>query len=68
MMAAVDATPPAYERIDLHTHSRHSDGSLSPAELVALAAQRQVQLLALTDHDTLGRLRGGGRGLRRAPY
>ena len=52
-MAAVDATPPAYERIDLHTHSRHSDGSLSPTELVALAAQRQVQLLALTDHDTL---------------
>jgi 3',5'-nucleoside bisphosphate phosphatase len=53
MMASVDATPPAYERIDLHTHSRYSDGSLSPAELVALAAQREVQLLALTDHDTL---------------
>ena len=53
MMAAVNASPPAYERIDLHTHSRHSDGSLSPTELVALAVQRQVQLLALTDHDTL---------------
>jgi predicted metal-dependent phosphoesterase TrpH len=53
MMAPVDAAPPAYERIDLHTHSRYSDGSLSPTELVALAAQRQVQLLALTDHDTL---------------
>ncbi len=52
-MAPVDATLPAYERIDLHTHSRHSDGVLSPAELVTLAAQRQVQLLALTDHDTL---------------
>ena len=42
-----------YERIDLHTHSTCSDGALSPAELVALAATRQVQLLALTDHDTL---------------
>jgi 3',5'-nucleoside bisphosphate phosphatase len=52
-MATVDAIPEAYERIDLHTHSRHSDGSLSPVELVDLAAQRQVQLLALTDHDTL---------------
>jgi len=53
MMAAVDAAAPAYERLDLHTHSRYSDGVLSPSELVALAAQRQVQLLALTDHDTL---------------
>ena len=41
------------ERIDLHTHSDHSDGLLAPAALVALAAQRQVELLALTDHDTV---------------
>jgi 3',5'-nucleoside bisphosphate phosphatase len=39
-------------RIDLHTHSNCSDGVLAPAALVALAAQRQVDLLALTDHDT----------------
>jgi 3',5'-nucleoside bisphosphate phosphatase len=39
-------------RIDLHTHSNCSDGVLAPAALVALAAARQVQLLALTDHDT----------------
>ncbi len=38
--------------IDLHTHSLHSDGTLPPAELVALAAARRVELLALTDHDT----------------
>jgi 3',5'-nucleoside bisphosphate phosphatase len=42
-----------FERIDLHTHSRYSDGTLTPAELCALAAEREVQLLALTDHDTL---------------
>ena len=42
-----------YERIDLHTHSHHSDGTLAPEELVALAADRHVQLLSLTDHDTL---------------
>lgn len=42
-----------YTRIDLHTHSTWSDGALSPAKLVALAAIRQVQLLALTDHDTM---------------
>ncbi len=40
------------ERIDLHTHSHCSDGALSPAELVHLAAARGVALLALTDHDT----------------
>ncbi len=40
-------------RIDLHTHIDCSDGLLSPAALVALAAQRGVELLALTDHDTV---------------
>jgi 3',5'-nucleoside bisphosphate phosphatase len=40
------------QRIDLHTHSNCSDGVLAPSALVALAAQRQVHLLALTDHDT----------------
>lgn len=39
-------------RVDLHTHSHCSDGRLAPAALVALAAQRGVGLLALTDHDT----------------
>ena len=42
-----------FPRIDLHTHSDCSDGLLSPESLVALAAQRQVELLALTDHDTV---------------
>lgn len=39
--------------IDLHMHSTASDGSLAPAAVVARAAGRGVQLLALTDHDTL---------------
>ncbi len=38
---------------DLHTHSNCSDGQLSPTELVALAKERNVAVLALTDHDTL---------------
>jgi 3',5'-nucleoside bisphosphate phosphatase len=41
-----------FDLIDLHTHSLHSDGTLAPEELVALAAARQVKVLALTDHDT----------------
>jgi predicted metal-dependent phosphoesterase TrpH len=38
---------------DLHTHSTASDGTLTPTELVARAAQVGIQVLALTDHDTL---------------
>jgi len=40
-------------RIDLHCHSTASDGTLSPAAVVALAGARGVDLLALTDHDTV---------------
>ncbi|KRW62210.1 PHP domain-containing protein [Pseudomonas sp. TTU2014-080ASC] len=39
--------------VDLHCHSTASDGSLSPAALVARAHERGVRTLALTDHDTL---------------
>ena len=39
--------------IDLHSHSTHSDGSLTPQELVSAAAERNVSILALTDHDTV---------------
>jgi predicted metal-dependent phosphoesterase TrpH len=38
--------------IDLHTHSSVSDGTDSPAELVAAAAAAGVTTLTLTDHDT----------------
>jgi predicted metal-dependent phosphoesterase TrpH len=39
--------------VDLHTHSNASDGQLSPAEVVRLAAQAGLAAVALTDHDTL---------------
>jgi len=38
--------------VDLHTHSTASDGSLSPAELIAAAEARKLRAVALTDHDT----------------
>lgn len=38
---------------DLQSHSRHSDGALAPAEVVAAAAQAGVRLLALSDHDSV---------------
>jgi hypothetical protein len=39
--------------IDLHTHSKASDGSLSPSTLIAEAAKRGLSTIALTDHDTI---------------
>jgi predicted metal-dependent phosphoesterase TrpH len=39
--------------IDLHTHSRFSDGSDSPEELVCRARRLGLQALALTDHDNI---------------
>ncbi|MDO8673992.1 MAG: PHP domain-containing protein [Dehalococcoidia bacterium] len=38
--------------VDLHSHTSASDGILSPAELVRLAAVRGVSILAITDHDS----------------
>ena len=43
-------------RYDLHSHSTRSDGLLSPRALVLRAAQRGVDVLALTDHDELSGL------------
>jgi len=41
---------------DLHSHSTASDGTLTPEELVMRAAEKGVEVLALTDHDTLAGL------------
>ena len=40
-------------RFDLQSHSTHSDGALGAAEVVQRAAAAGVQLLALSDHDTI---------------
>ena len=37
---------------DLHSHSNRSDGTLRPADVMALASQRDLTGVALTDHDT----------------
>ena len=40
-------------RIDLHTHSTVSDGTLSPARVIEAAAEAGLDVVALTDHDSL---------------
>lgn len=39
-------------RAELHAHTNASDGQYTPAELVALAREQGLELLAITDHDT----------------
>lgn len=41
---------------DLHTHTTASDGTLSPADLVTLAAHIGLEALGVTDHDTMAGL------------
>lgn len=41
---------------DLHCHSSFSDGVLTPTELLQLAKEKGVELLALTDHDSIAGL------------
>lgn len=40
-------------RVDLHTHTTASDGVHAPAELVRIAAERGLDVLGVTDHDTV---------------
>jgi 3',5'-nucleoside bisphosphate phosphatase len=57
---------------DLQAHSSFSDGELEPADVVAQAARAGVQLMALTDHDTVegvseASASGGELGVRVVP-
>ncbi|HEV7528237.1 MAG TPA: PHP domain-containing protein [Solirubrobacteraceae bacterium] len=59
-------------RFDLQSHSTHSDGALAAAEVVQRAADAGVELLALSDHDTISgvaeAIEAGGRfGVRIVP-
>jgi 3',5'-nucleoside bisphosphate phosphatase len=40
--------------LDLHMHSTASDGTVSPAGVVAAAVEGRLDVIALTDHDTVG--------------
>ncbi len=40
-------------KIDLHVHTKFSDGLMSPKEVLDLAKENDVAVLSITDHDTL---------------
>lgn len=64
-MSKAPEPPPASRRVDLHTHSVHSDGTSAPEETVRRAHARGVEVLALTDHDTVGGCAAAAREARR---
>ena len=39
--------------IDLHSHSTHSDGTLTPSEFLILAKEKGIEYFAITDHDDI---------------
>jgi predicted metal-dependent phosphoesterase TrpH len=39
--------------VDLHTHTTASDGTASPADVVAFALERRLSVIAITDHDSV---------------
>ncbi len=43
----------SFLRADLHIHTNASDGKLSPTQLVTQALQRDLDVIAITDHDTI---------------
>ena len=38
--------------VDLHLHTTHSDGTLTPSELVQLCYRKGLKVIAVTDHDS----------------
>lgn len=40
--------------IDLHTHTNHSDGTDSVSELLTKANNKNIEILSITDHDSVG--------------
>jgi len=40
-------------KVDLHTHTTYSDGANSPEELLNLAKKKKIDVIGITDHDTI---------------
>ncbi len=44
-------------KVDLHTHSKFSDGAFTVSELLELAVKNHVREIAITDHETIIHIR-----------
>jgi predicted metal-dependent phosphoesterase TrpH len=50
-------TTPARNQVDLHSHTRRSDGIMEPRDLYDEAREYGMRLVAITDHDSLAAYR-----------
>ena len=48
--------------IDFHLHTRHSDGTFAPEEVIRRAKSLKMTAISITDHDTLSALPAARRG------
>jgi 3',5'-nucleoside bisphosphate phosphatase len=55
------------QRVDLHIHSHASDGHYSPTEVVQMAASGRLDVIAVTDHDTVAGVREAQRAAAGLP-
>jgi predicted metal-dependent phosphoesterase TrpH len=56
VMSTIESQDFSNLRIDLHSHTKFSDGGLTPQELIERATNFQIDVLAITDHDTVSAL------------
>lgn len=52
--------------IDLHIHTTASDGQYTPTEIVGMAKDRGIELIAISDHDTVAGLAEGADAAQKA--
>ena len=45
--------------IDLHVHTTASDGQYTPTQIIEKAVQKNIKVIAITDHDTVDGLEEG---------
>ncbi len=46
-----------HKKVDLHTHTNYSDGFFSPAELLTNAKSNGIDIISITDHDSVNGIR-----------
>ena len=56
------------KRVDLHLHTTYSDGRLTPGELIQIAAEQGIGVIAITDHDTVNGIKPALQAAECFPY
>ena len=52
--------------IDLHVHTTASDGQYTPTDIIGMAAEKNIKIIAITDHDTVAGLEEGKKAAKKA--